>query len=67
MAAHRFSQRVGPGYFIIVPILQSFTKLFLEHQEMAESLSDQALLGIFYGWLGVTLFCTGRAKESLRI
>lgn len=40
-----------------------FTKLFLEHQEMAESLSDKALLGLFYGWLGVTLFCIGKAKD----
>ena len=43
-----------------------FTKLFLEHQELAESLSDKALLGIFYGWLCFTLFCTGRAKESYK-
>lgn len=41
-----------------------FTRLFREHQEMAESLSDKALLGIFYGWLGITLFCIGKAKES---
>jgi class 3 adenylate cyclase/tetratricopeptide (TPR) repeat protein len=43
---------------------KGFTKLFLEHQEMAESLSDKALLGIYYGWLGITLFCIGKAKES---
>ena len=42
------------------------TKLFLEHQEMAESLSDKALLGVFYGWLCITLFCTGKAKESYK-
>lgn len=41
-----------------------FTKLFLEHQAMAESLADKAILGIFYGWLGITLFCIGKAKES---
>ena len=41
-----------------------FTKLFLEHQAMAESLSDKSLLGIFYGWLCFSLFCTGRPKES---
>jgi tetratricopeptide (TPR) repeat protein len=44
-----------------------FTKLFLEHQEMAESLSDKALLAVFYGWLCITLFCTGKAKESYEI
>jgi tetratricopeptide (TPR) repeat protein len=43
---------------------KTFTKLFLEHQEMAESLSDKAILGIYYGWLGITLFCIGKAKES---
>ncbi|MEJ2672512.1 MAG: adenylate/guanylate cyclase domain-containing protein [Deltaproteobacteria bacterium] len=40
------------------------TKLFLGHRELAESLSDQALLAVFYGWLCITLFCTGKAKES---
>lgn len=43
-----------------------FTKLFLDHQEMAESLSDKALLGGFYVWLSVSLFNTGRVKESYR-
>jgi len=43
-----------------------FSKLFLAHQEMAESLADKALLGIFYGWLCITLFCTGKAKESYK-
>jgi class 3 adenylate cyclase/tetratricopeptide (TPR) repeat protein len=43
---------------------KGLTKLFLEHQEVAESLSDKALLGIFYGWLCITLFCTGKVKES---
>ena len=39
------------------------TELFLEHQEIAESLSDKASLALFYGWLGVTLFCIGKAKD----
>jgi len=43
-----------------------FTKLFLEHQTLAESLSDKALLAIFYGWLGLDLFCAGKPKESYR-
>jgi len=43
---------------------KGFTKLFREHRELAESLPDKALRGIFYGWLGITLFCTGRAKEA---
>ena len=43
---------------------EGFTKLFQEHKGLAESLTDKAMLGIFYGWLGITLFCTGKAKES---
>ena len=45
---------------------EGFTKLFLEHQAMAESLSDKALLGSFYVWLCASLFNTGRVKESYR-
>ena len=43
-----------------------FTKLFLEHQKLAESLSDKVLLAIFYAWLGLDLFCTGKPKESYK-
>ena len=39
-------------------------RLFLEYQALAESLSDQALLGSFYVWLSSSLFNTGRMKES---
>lgn len=45
---------------------ESLTRLFLDHQPLAESLSDKALLGIFYGWLCITLFCIGKAKESYK-
>ena len=41
-----------------------FSEVFLAHQEMAESLSDRLLLGMFYGWLCITLFCTGKADKS---
>jgi class 3 adenylate cyclase/tetratricopeptide (TPR) repeat protein len=40
------------------------TRLFLEYQALAETLSDKALLASFYGWLSITLFCSGKAKES---
>jgi hypothetical protein len=30
---------------------------------MAESLSDKASMGLFYSWLGVALFCIGKAKD----
>ncbi|MEJ2672190.1 MAG: hypothetical protein P8168_08325, partial [Deltaproteobacteria bacterium] len=39
-------------------------KLFLKHQALAESLADKGLLGSFYVWLSVSLFNTGRVKES---
>ena len=41
-----------------------FTEVFLKHKEVANALTDKALLGTFYGWLCITLFCTGKAKES---
>jgi class 3 adenylate cyclase/tetratricopeptide (TPR) repeat protein len=39
-------------------------RLFLEYQELAESLSDKGLVGSFYVWLCSSLFNTGRVKES---
>jgi class 3 adenylate cyclase/tetratricopeptide (TPR) repeat protein len=45
---------------------EGFTRLFQEHQKLAESLSDKALLAIFYGWLVFAMFCVGKAKESYR-
>jgi class 3 adenylate cyclase/tetratricopeptide (TPR) repeat protein len=42
-------------------------RLFLEHQAAAESLSDKGLLGSFYVWLCVSLFNTGRVRESYEI
>ena len=39
-------------------------RLFLEHQELAESLADKGLVGSFYVWLCVSLFNTGRVEES---
>jgi class 3 adenylate cyclase/tetratricopeptide (TPR) repeat protein len=43
-------------------------ELFLEHQALAESLSDKALVGSFYVWLCVSLFNhAGRMKESYEL
>ena len=39
-------------------------KIILEHQALAESLSDKGLMGSFYVWLCSSLFNTGRVKES---
>ena len=44
-----------------------FTRLFLEHQELAESLSDKALLGIFYGWLCIYLVLYRQGERILPI
>jgi class 3 adenylate cyclase/tetratricopeptide (TPR) repeat protein len=38
--------------------------LFRDHEGMAESLTDKAELGMFYGWLGFSLHCSGRPKSS---
>jgi class 3 adenylate cyclase/tetratricopeptide (TPR) repeat protein len=38
--------------------------LLNEHEGLAESLTDRAVLGMFYGWLGFSLHCNGKAKES---
>ncbi len=39
-------------------------RLFLDHQALAESLADKGLVGGFYVWLCVSLFNTGRVRES---
>jgi tetratricopeptide (TPR) repeat protein len=38
--------------------------LFRDHEGMAESLTDKAELGMFYGWLGFSLHCSGKSKGS---
>src|SRR4030042_1507058 len=38
--------------------------LFRDHEGLAESLTARAALGMFYAWLGVGLFCNGKARES---
>jgi tetratricopeptide (TPR) repeat protein len=38
--------------------------LFRDHEGMAESLTDKAALGMFCGWLGFGLHCSGRPKGS---
>jgi class 3 adenylate cyclase/tetratricopeptide (TPR) repeat protein len=43
---------------------KGFTRLFLKHKNLADSLADKALLGTFYGWLCITLFCTGKARDA---
>jgi class 3 adenylate cyclase/tetratricopeptide (TPR) repeat protein len=43
---------------------KGFTKLLLDHKELAESIKDKARLGIYYGWLGFALFGSGKVRDS---
>jgi len=38
--------------------------LFRDHEGLAESLTNKAEIGMFYGWLGLALYCSGKAKSS---
>jgi tetratricopeptide (TPR) repeat protein len=42
----------------------SLVSLLRDHEGSAESLTDRAVLGMFYGWLGFSLHCNGKAKGS---
>jgi class 3 adenylate cyclase/tetratricopeptide (TPR) repeat protein len=43
---------------------RGFTRLLLDHKELAESIKDKARLGIYYGWLGFALFGSGKVREA---
>jgi class 3 adenylate cyclase/tetratricopeptide (TPR) repeat protein len=38
--------------------------LFRDHEGLAESLTNKAELGMFYAWLGLGLWCNGKARSS---
>ncbi len=40
--------------------------LLAAHVEMADSLADKALRGMFYGWLGFAMECRGRVTDSYK-
>jgi tetratricopeptide (TPR) repeat protein len=44
--------------------IKEFINLFRSQQDLAESLDDKARLGMFYVWLGIALFLTGKTKDS---
>jgi class 3 adenylate cyclase/tetratricopeptide (TPR) repeat protein len=46
---------------------KTFVHLFRSHQALAESLDEKARLGMFYAWLGIALWMSGRTKESHEI
>jgi tetratricopeptide (TPR) repeat protein len=43
--------------------IKGLTDLLDAHRELAESLDDKARLGMFYNWLGFTLWCRGKLGE----
>jgi tetratricopeptide (TPR) repeat protein len=42
---------------------RSLVSLLSNHEELAKSV-DKAELGMFYAWLGFSLYCAGKAKKS---
>jgi len=43
---------------------KGFISLFKSHKDLAESLDDEARLGMFYTWFGTALWGIGKAKDS---
>jgi class 3 adenylate cyclase/tetratricopeptide (TPR) repeat protein len=46
---------------------KEFIRLFRSQKDLVESLDDKARVGMFYAWLGIALWMSGRAKESYEI
>jgi class 3 adenylate cyclase/tetratricopeptide (TPR) repeat protein len=43
---------------------RSATKLLTAHERLAESLNDKYRLGMFYGWIGMTMWARERFRDS---
>jgi class 3 adenylate cyclase/tetratricopeptide (TPR) repeat protein len=43
---------------------RSATKLLSTHERLAESLNDKYRLGMFYGWIGMTMWARERFRDS---
>ena len=43
---------------------KEFIDLFESHKDLAESLGDEARLGMFYAWLGIANYMAGPQKDS---
>jgi len=43
---------------------KGLTELLFAHEDLAESLEDKARLGMFYAWLGFSLFSRERLRDS---
>jgi class 3 adenylate cyclase/tetratricopeptide (TPR) repeat protein len=44
--------------------MKAFISLFESHKAQAESLGDEARLGMFYAWLGIANYIAGQQKDS---
>jgi tetratricopeptide (TPR) repeat protein len=44
--------------------MKAFINLFNSHKDLAESLGDEARLGMFYAWLGIANYLAGPQKDS---
>jgi len=71
------SEKTGEEKSILIDLLNSwgyvyyylgdfkeFSTLFGTHRDLAKSLGDEKRLGMFYVWLGIAGFMSGRAKDS---
>jgi tetratricopeptide (TPR) repeat protein len=45
---------------------KGLTRLLSTHEDLAKSLDDRAMLGMFYAWYGFTLCCRERFKDSYK-
>lgn len=53
------------GYsFYYLGEIKEFIKVFMFHQELAQSLGDYSRSGMFYAWLGVAYHMAGKEKNS---
>lgn len=53
----------GYAYYYLAEF-KEFIDLFMSHQSLVESLDDNARAGMFYAWLGIALWMSGKAKDS---
>jgi class 3 adenylate cyclase/tetratricopeptide (TPR) repeat protein len=53
----------GYAYFYLGDF-KKFIHLLSSHKALAESLDDKARLGMFYAWVGIAFWVTGKMKDS---
>jgi class 3 adenylate cyclase/tetratricopeptide (TPR) repeat protein len=52
------------GAYYYLGDFKGFFERFKSHQTLAESLNDDARLGMFYAWFGIALYMAGKPKDS---